>query len=364
MLKDKELHHLILLIGTNPLPNFVVADYFLRVNPDIRCLWLIHSEANGLQAGTDKQAKNLEHLLRRLWEGKHQALRFPLEKISLSDVSDAETILREINREMLDRWPPNEIFHLNYTGGTKAMAAHVYRRLQEIGKSGRRQFSYLDANNFRLVVDGYGVERFEAEVGVETHDIRQKVHITFEDLIALHGFQRLNKDTPIDRDASKEAYNRFLDIQGNPTMNKPGEGCNFEGYIFQNVEGIFNGKLQNEISVYHNWVIGKPDWKTKFQLDLIVTHGYHLTGMSITCIKDKDPCKLKGFEIIHRTRQIGGDEARSVLITRANRGVAQNLQDELTQETGGQENILVLGIDDFLVKEDLYLSKIEEFILG
>lgn len=38
--------HLILLIGTNPLPNYVVAEYFLKNNPDLKTVWLVYSEAN------------------------------------------------------------------------------------------------------------------------------------------------------------------------------------------------------------------------------------------------------------------------------------------------------------------------------
>ena len=37
---------LVLLIGTNPLPNFVVAEYFLGKNKNIKKIWLVHSEEN------------------------------------------------------------------------------------------------------------------------------------------------------------------------------------------------------------------------------------------------------------------------------------------------------------------------------
>lgn len=39
-----KFEHLILLIGTNPLPNFVVAEYFLRENSNLKNLYLIYSE--------------------------------------------------------------------------------------------------------------------------------------------------------------------------------------------------------------------------------------------------------------------------------------------------------------------------------
>ena len=75
-MNTEDFKHLILLIGINPLPNFVVAEYFLKQNPKIQKIWLVHSEQNKLQAGTDTQAKYLEDVLHTRWK-HHQSLRFP-----------------------------------------------------------------------------------------------------------------------------------------------------------------------------------------------------------------------------------------------------------------------------------------------
>ncbi len=356
----KQFKHLVLLIGTNPLPNYVVAHCFLCINPNIQHIWLVHSEENKLQTGTDKQARNLENLLRERWEGSHQNLRYPLSRISISDVSNANIIIRDIKTKMLKEWQNGADFHLNYTGGTKAMATHVYRRLQEFQRGNRYQFSYIDANNFRLVVDEYGVVRFEDCTGTETDDLREIVSIDFKDLIALHGFQRINHDKEIDCNAAREAYEKFLDTSSQEKMS-PREGLDFEAFVYLGVRDRLEGRNKNTVNVFHNWLIRKPNWTTKFQLDVMILHGYHLTGISCTARSDKDSCKSRGFEIIHRTKQIGGDEAGSILITRADRNTTKNLQDELTHDTGGQDNILVLGVDD-LRKEDNYLTKIENFI--
>jgi hypothetical protein len=349
----KEFNHLILLIGTNPLPNFVAADYFLQNNKQLQTVWLLHSEENRLQAGTHEQVRNLEALLRKRWQGNHANLRFPLEKISLTDVSDAATILREIETKMLRGWQPNQSFHLNYTGGTKAMSTHVYRRLQELGKRGQHQCSYLDANNFRLVVDDYGVA---------VDDLRKKVQVTFDDLISLHGFQKVKaKNGSIDKSAAIQAYRKFLDVQNFPSM-KGEDGGDFEKYIFLMLGNKFRSKLTNGGEIQHNWLIKYPTWQVYFELDIIMLNGYHLTGISCTVSSDKQACKSRGFEIILRTRQIGGDEARAILISRSNRNQAKILQDELAYETGGnQQNILVLGVDD-LRQEEIYLRKIEKFV--
>jgi len=346
--------NLVLLIGTNPLPNFIVADYFLQQNKNIQKIWLLHSEENTFQAGTITQAKNLEELLQTYWYNKHNALHFPLEKVPLSEVSSEAIIRRDINQKMISRWLNNGIFfHLNYTGGTKAMAVHVYNRLKELTNNEQYQFSYLDANNYRLMADNYGV--------IE-EDLRQIVQMEFADLIDLHGFKRKNKDSgEIDIEKATKAYQRYI---SNPKVNPMNEqdGKPFEVYLKKKLNDNFSKMLNNKHGVLHNWEIQKYGWRTHFELDLILLNGYHLTGVSCTVSYKKDSCKAKGFEIILRTRQIGGDEARAILITRSNRNQTQLLQEELVYETGGShDNILVLGIDD-LRNEALYLRKIEKFV--
>jgi hypothetical protein len=350
----EKFNHLILLIGTNPLPNFVVADWFLRYNRNIETIWLLHSEANALQGGTDEQAKNLEVLLRQRWEGEHESLRFPLEKVSLSDVSDAATIRAEVERKMLRRWDSSDEFHLNYTGGTKAMSTHVYLCLQELQRRGQRPFSYLDANNFRLVGDEYGII---------ADDLREKVQIDFAELIALHGFVRKNRDSPSRFDSAEleEMFNKFIapgkkaDLKG---------GLWLEDYLVQKIRGTLDGKLNSSNGLLQNWEIKKRDWRTDFELDVILLHGYHLTGLSCTISSKKEGAKNKGFEIIQRVRQIGGDEARAILVAGLERPHTSLLQEELEHEFGrNQKNILALGLAD-LRKEALYLRKIEDFVLG
>ncbi len=344
---------LVLLIGTNPLPNFVVAEYFLSNNDNLKNIWLLHSENNSLQAGTKTQAENLEELLRQRWKGNHSNLYFPLEKVSLSDVSNSETIRREIERKMINRLEGRSVFHLNYTGGTKAMATHVYNHLEESKNSGNDHFSYLDANNFRLVADNRGVI---------AEDLRQSVQMEFADLIALHGFQRRNKDmNDADFDKATQAYQKYISDPESNRMNEQ-DGKPFEVYLEKKLKDNFGGRLNYGKGVLRNWEIKKPQWLTHFELDIILMNGYHLTGISCTVSYKKDSCKSKGFEIILRTRQIGGDEARAVLITRSNKNKTRLLQEELVYETGrNHENILVLGIDD-LRNEALYLRKIEKFV--
>lgn len=418
-----QFRHLILLIGTNPLPNFVVADYFLKHNENLQKIWLVHSEANHLQAGTNIQADNLEKLLKKKWneEKKHQNLKFPLEKISISDVSHAEAIRRDIDSKMLEKLK-NDKVHLNYTGGTKAMSTHVYWLVKGKIKD-NSSFSYLDARKFRLIDDK----------GEIADDLRKEVLITFDELIKLHGFERCNNDENfefsesltvfeklIDNDQltlfydSNGGYNRKLfenkkgglaekvkelDKQKADALNALIPNDTFKSVVMRmpeanrlfTPEGKFNGNIPNtkfEKSVEFldglwlehytakvlreslknisapliNWKIKKPEWSSNldFELDVILLNGYHLTGISCTTSGTKGLCKSKGFEIIHRTRQIGGDEAKAILITRLKSGDKEKLQNELIYDTGGDKNILVLGIDD--LKKERLVSAIQKFI--
>jgi hypothetical protein len=346
--------HLILLIGTNPLPNFVIADYFLQHNKQLQTIWLVHSERNDIQAGTLEQAENLEKLLHKFWVEKHPQLKFPLQKIALSDVSNANAIRREVEQKILSQWNDDDTFHLNYTGGTKSMATHVYYSMKESKFNKKQSFSYLDANNFRLVVDDYGVI---------VKDLRKQVQLEFADLIALHGFQRINKDSDnITEMQALQAYQRYISDPKTNSMNEQ-DGNPFELYLKNKLTTKFGTRLNSGSGILLNWKIKKVNWRTDFELDIILLNGYQPTVISSTVSSKKSSCKNKGFEVILRSRQIGGDEARAILITRSNRQQTQLLQEELIYETGrDKKNILVLGIED-LRNEEIYLRKIKEFVL-
>lgn len=413
--------HLILLVGTNPLPNYIVAEYYLKNNNDLRVIYLVHAERTGRQQETKTQAENLERVLKKRHTGK---LLFPLPTISISDVSNAKRIFTDINEKLISKLPDKGNVHLNYTGGTKALSTHVYRSIEhESKKIAGSSFSYLDGRNFMIVDDGKGVV---------VSDLLDKVDISFEELIDLHGFKRKNKDSGID---FSETNKIFASVISNGTLTeyfheetgyyrtkfesnkKRGELAKTikelktdelkqlrpnnvflavikampEGFQLFDKEGVFqkpenNSKCKNaikyldggwmedylhdilegqlqesNIEIKKNWEIDKDGWETHFELDVVLMRGYQLIGISCTTSSVKHICKNKGFEIIHRTRQIGGDEARAVLVTMVDDDVKKKLQKELELNTGiTSSNILVLGKND--LPEQRLLKKLKPFI--
>lgn len=411
---------LILLIGTNPLPNFIVAEYFLKNNNALQRIWFVYSEETGKQASTKKQADNLEDILKKIYSN---TISFTLNGIALSDVSNAKVIKENTDEKLIGRLPHGAHVHLNYTGGTKAMGTHVYRTLeQDSTKNLIRSYSYLDGRNFQIVND---------EGLIIATDLRKEVSISFIKLINLHGFKRKNEpsdslfnsavtifrrtieqsqldgyfqaDGGYDRtlfenndgygDLAKKktalkdnlkthlAKGIFLEVvqampgeyqlfdkSGNfvePSSNKKCEyaiefldGKWFEEYVYA---ALKNTLLLSNVVIDKNWVIDKTGWTTDFEMDVTLLNGYQLIGISCTTSDKTHVCKSKGFEIILRTRQIGGDEAKAVLITRLCDEQKRRLQDVLELNTGATSgNILVLGKND--LKEELLKQAIKNFI--
>ncbi|MGB4019393.1 MAG: hypothetical protein WBK78_07835, partial [Syntrophomonadaceae bacterium] len=107
-----------------------------------------------------------------------------------------------------------------------------------------------------------------------------------------------------------------------------------------------------------------------FEIDVLAINGYQICGISCgTPIKyDKEgkerlsnSLKNKGFEIILRSSQIGGEEARSALVTLLERRIAANLENDLRAATGaGQDKFILLGRDD--LPEEKMWKKLEKHI--
>jgi hypothetical protein len=138
------------------------------------------------------------------------------------------------------------------------------------------------------------------------------------------------------------------------------DGKWLELYVYNVLKRNISDK---NIALYNNWEIKKPEWQSpnqKFELDVILIKGYQLIGISCTTSDQKHLCKSKGFEIFMRTRQIGGEEARAALVTRLSESQKEEVQSELEIDTGGRENILVLGAND--LKDSILVEKIRDFI--
>jgi hypothetical protein len=126
----------------------------------------------------DEAAKRLRTILREE------------EKIHVEEADDILTEEADANRIISDLKPcleklkaKGKSIGLNYTGGTKMMAVHSHRAVQELFGEGAI-YSYLDANSLKMKIEGKG------DYDVATAD---EARITLEKLLKLHEDYKKNE---------------------------------------------------------------------------------------------------------------------------------------------------------------------------
>lgn len=428
---------LVLPIGTNPLPNYVVAEYLLS-KTKINEIWLVHSEERDVQAGTKEIAERLKEVI----SARHSDISF--KYCSLSNIGNAESIINDIEKNLLEYVTKGNI-HFNYTGGTKPMSVHIYRVIEQSCKFQEKTFSYLDAREFVLKDD---------KDGIVSEDLRKEVSISLEELITLHGYEKMKEEGNYYWLGALEIFKKIIDgsklsefldwkkevirklyykegkfiesrqkiqesldeeknlfdnhpfkakvlplLQAFPEehsiLNKTGQslwtpdnstsnkykarvkpaiefldGKWLENYVLM----ILKDKIAKEFSgkkvpIECNWKLMRQGGGKDFELDIILLNGYQVCGISCTTDTSEKLCKMKGFEVLHRVNQMGGEEAKAVLITclthnHCERGdQVKILEDDLRYETGSEKDkLIVLGIED--LKEERLWEKIKEHIWG
>ncbi len=167
--------HLLMLVGGNPLPNAVAAPLLTR--PGAR-ITLLHSLETYAVAGRIAQSLDDRH-----------GLSTKLVEIDVSDRADITTKI-----ELILASEKGEV-GLHYTGGTKAMAVHAFRAVEDFARQKRRNaiFSYLDARKLALMIDPYRDEHFQARplqvpIGETNFPLRK--------MLALHNWEVL-PNTPL-----------------------------------------------------------------------------------------------------------------------------------------------------------------------
>ena len=433
--------NLVLLVGTNPLPNYVVAKYFCSNNKNLRRIWLLYSEKTAFEEGTKQYAEDIEAVLKKIKPDIH------IEKSPLSDVSKDCDITKDVKDQLLQGIDRNSKVHLNYTGGTKSMAVHVYRFLEE-NLNNRFSASYLDARNYCIV--------FDNRIEKDTDDLRGNIKISWDDLFQLYNCERTSGRTKyLDRLGqvekenllqrminmaekrklleikkfyqecnnnirlfSKPKENEIIDMsclkklidnklasfnpKNNPELFKflaafPEEDRIVDengNWLYDNFPysgknrskntDKLNGFLSGEwLEAYVYWVIKtkKPELDpiinlyasalkintTKtFEMDILVKNGYQICGISCGTAAGKgceSQLKQKGFEVILRSRQLGGDEALAILVTilqekdPGDKEKIRNLEQDLKDSTRTNPQKFIV-----LCAEDLHPNKLYEKI--
>ncbi|MBD2150644.1 DUF1887 domain-containing protein [Pseudanabaena sp. FACHB-1277] len=367
-----KVDHLFLLIGENPLPNYVAAKTLLKSGGKPYLVYTEHTEG---------AANKLQEIL-----GTTENERVPLERNESNGFKIQELIKQKVRE--IQKQQPSQSFGLNYTGGTKAMAVHAYQAFLNLGLEPKPKFSYLDPRSLKMLIDQ---KAKPCPIDIMDNDIRSLLDISFERLFDLHDLHWKEDKPPISspcminaakellelylqrRDEIAESYLKWsLDKDGlgkakngkfwrnenhlenveidlsklperviivlkkhlNLTSNKfplriaknygfklISHFCDWlnygwvEHYVLSQVQQIRNLKIDETAMSFHIEDSDNPDadWD-KFEFDVAFRRGHQLFALSCTTSIHDDTCKEKLFEAYVRARQLGGAEARVAVI--------------------------------------------------
>lgn len=363
---------LFLLIGTNPLPNFVSSK--LLAKPTTKIYFVHTSETDNIA----------DRLLNLLDLPKDRWTKIQVDESKANDIFDK---ISKYARSGLN-------LGLNYTGGTKYMAVNAYRAIQAADVNA--VFSYLDARKLEMLINTK-----DFSTSLSTNCLLKP---SMKELLELHGYtiKKAEKE-PFKPDLClelaklppqelrnwcdnnlrsgnhtkilKENKLKIVELPCQPPFEKLVPFYN-GSKTFQELEkqwqwkhGIeelakwFDGKwlehytfralqqVMPESSVHEEFLSLETD-KQGFEIDVAVLRGYQLFAISCTTESKKGGIKLKLFEAYVRAHQLGGDEAKIAMVCFAPSDDVENnpasIKNEIEKEWDVKDKFRVFGSNDIL----------------
>lgn len=363
---------LFLLIGTNPLPNYVAFKLLTKPSSHI---FLVHTDE------TNQVADRLLNLM-----------NLPNERFTKINVDEANSEI--IYSTVFKYSKGKQNIGLNYTGGTKSMAVHSYRAI--MAADADAIFSYLNARNLDLLIETQHFSKNET-VGLFPR-------LGLRELLALHGYTpkedklttepyrpdfcqemvkipckelrswcdnnlRCGEGTPFRKNTNLKSVElpfyppfeklaihykdcrTFGDLEkkwqwtgGITKLAKWFDGTWLEHYALWALQRIM---ISSNI---HEAVLGlEINERNEFELDIAAMKGYQLFAISCSTDSRKNKLKLKLFEAFVRARQLGGDEAKIGMVCCAPsenpKGYADVIKKEIEEEWDVKDKFRVFGAE-------------------
>jgi hypothetical protein len=249
---DYKVKHLFLLIGENPLPNYVAAMKLLETGGTA---YLVYTNQTTPQ-------KNRLNITLKDQGFKRQEVALDKQG-SDSNKSNAHRIYTKI-KEDAQKVPSNERIGLHYTGGTNPMAIHAYRAIQDISELQKRTntvYSYLDAKTLEIYIDSPKPDPYHRGV---------KLEVSLEILFQLHNYKWEEHKKPLPSPMLPDAAAEFVRLYQNEEIAKTWRTWS-NTHFNKNNRNKNNGKLKEAIdSETEQWK--SEDELSKLSLSLTGVH--------------------------------------------------------------------------------------------
>lgn len=399
-LAPNPVDHLFLLVGANPLPNYVAAQLLTTNNATIHLLYSEDPQARNLPSTRD-EASYLANVLKKNPDLQVRSVQIASPR-GIHD-SNGQAIEKQIKRICNDvglNCGTKASIGLNYTGATKPMSVHTYRALaNQFGTQCR--FSYLDPRRMAFWYDNSS----------EEHTISHTdLTLSLQTLAAMHGYTiekppRQNPELPNllpqikaihqtsegmsawvawldtkmaafpEHELLRNIRQHFLNLcdgQANPDLlaDKLGrtkhKGLVSYDKAFRSdwledvaLEAIKANCREFNIEHYGAEIRPKPNPQREeqfrqkglkvpeYDLDVAAMLGYQLFAVScIASERANGETKKHLFEAYMRARQLGGDEARVALVSYVDDGQKKELESVIQRNWHIPENIKVFGRSD------------------
>ena len=320
---------LIFTVGTNPLPVWVAWHHLKDKLPPPVQVRFVHTK------GTIPERERLEEYCK----DKDAEFLNPIQ----TSAGNPRTVRDAIRVIVNDLPNDTNLLHVHYTGGTKVMGVETVAALEASLPQGiHLDTSYLDAR----AKSGPAIVNSAGKNWVK--DARKGIDPDLCQIARLNGFmvgpfthEHWSWRTKLWETVSCPAPRNPTEQELNEGTVAPDIQLEYDAYAaFQKALQTFKRTNYQLFHSVHARRAGATNLRTRpFELDVIAVLGYQIVVISRTVGNDPKRIKQKGLEAIIRARQLGGDEARAIVLCGSQPFTqeAKLIESELQDETGSSD---------------------------
>ena len=326
-----------LTVGTNPLPVWVALHHLKDNLPAPIHVRLVH---------TKETKPERDRLLKC---SRDVSAIDTVETVS----GNPTTVRNDITQNLIHNLPDNiTCIHVHYTGGTKVMCVETVAAAENIKVSLPTRNMDIETSYLDPRADA-GATLIDRNGNILVSDTRKGVEPRLQRIAELNGFE-----------LGPFPYEYWDEVGNNQTRNCPAPNTLNREQVAKGRAAFNSGRLTSALfeygayaafqdtladisrqcsdrsnyGLFHKVYVRRAnvsDASVKpFELDVVAVLGYQIVVVSCTLASKHALVKQKGMEAILRMRQLGGIEARAIVLCGASQEAQQLIQAELKEETG------------------------------